>query len=116
MIEERYGAGLGFVLGLVLLALVLALAGCNSMVDASGRTQTKIDVVGIGQTFEYFSKRQTALQVEFLDPKTTEARRAQIQVQAEVERQMWMAAVEVVTKIKPVIEVRVVSETVSPGV
>lgn len=115
MIEERYGAGLRFVLGLVLLALVVALAGCNSMVDASGRTQTKIDTVGISQSFEWYSKRQTKLQLEFLDPATTEKRRAEIQVQAEVERQMWQAAVEVAVKIKPVFEIRIVAENGIPG-
>lgn len=100
----------------ILLAVVLALVGCQNMTDANGRTQTKIDTVGISQTFEYFSKRQTKLQLEFLDPNTTEARRREITAQAEVERQMWQAAIEVVAKVKPVIEIRVVQETAAPGV
>lgn len=101
---------------LTAVVLILALmSGCQNLADANGRTQSKIDVVGISQTFEWYSKRQTKLQLEFLDPNTTEQRRAEIQAQAEVERQMWQAAVEVVTKIKPVIEIRVVSETAPPG-
>lgn len=95
---------------LVIVLLVVLLAGCQNMTDGAGRTQTKIDVVGISQTFEWFSKRQTKLQIEFLDPNTTEQRRKEITAQAEVERQMWVAAVEAVTRIKPVIEVRIVSE------
>lgn len=102
-------AGLG-------VALVLALGGCSNISDANGRTQTKIDVVGISQAVEWASKRQTALQLEFLDPATTEKRRAEIQVQAQVEREMWAAAVEVAMKVRPVFEIRIVSETAAPGV
>lgn len=96
------------------LLILASLVGCQNQTDANGRTSTKIDAVGISQTFEYFSKRQTKLQLEFLDPNTTEQRRKEISVQAEVERQMWTAAVEVAMKIKPVFEIRIVSETVVP--
>lgn len=98
------------------LLIMAVFSGCQNMSDANGRTQTKVDVVGISQAVEWASKRQTKLRLEFLDPNTTDQRRREIEAQAQVEREMWEAAVSVAMTVKPVFEIRIVSEPAPPGV
>lgn len=91
--------------------LIAILTGCNVTTRPDGTTQQRIDPEGIFKTWDMAVDRSTALEIEYMNPATTPARRQAITAERQIETTMFRNAVEAALTIKPVIEVRIVVES-----
>lgn len=90
---------------------IAILTGCNVTTRPDGTTQQRIDPEGIFKTWDMAVDRSTALEIEYMSPATTPARKQAITAERQIETTMFKNAVEAALTLKPVIEVRIVIES-----